>query len=222
VYLNPNDPERRGPAVDVFKDAFASNNLKIYLRGPDGKLAEWSIAERTEAVIKTVGAVKAMQEAVAHDYFDGYDWVIRLNPDVLVRDDLALREAMKTPDVAAVLINCHHATNKLTHTDFFAIRPEVLPCEEIVAKGVFRNNAERTFQKWIQESVLDRKAQVWIHEASPKDKRTCRAGQGKDFFVTPVVHEHYLHPDICTVPDDEWPAVAEAFPKGWPENWKRV
>ena len=85
--------------------------------------------------MKMSGAVAAVREGGDDGVlFDGYDWIVRANPDVLLRDDAFLRENTKSDDVDALLINCHHnivggdgVPLDVTHvqTDFFAVRPEV-------------------------------------------------------------------------------------------------
>lgn len=84
--------------------------------------------------MKMSGAVAAVREGATMGYFDGYDWIVRANPDVLLRDDAFLRENTRSDDVDALLINCHHnivggdgVPLDVTHvqTDFFAVRPEV-------------------------------------------------------------------------------------------------
>lgn len=54
---------------------------------------------------------------------DYYDWVIRINPDVLIRRSFWLRTVMKNPNIHAILVDCQ---TKRIHTDFFAIRPKEL------------------------------------------------------------------------------------------------
>ena len=97
VYLNPNDAKKRKPALDVLKNAFADNNLMVYLRDISGlKGAPQNF--RSSLIAKRSGAIMAVQEAVESDHFEGYDWIIRVNPDVLIRDDSFFRENMANPD----------------------------------------------------------------------------------------------------------------------------
>lgn len=48
--------------------------------------------------------------------------MIRLNPDVIIYDDLILQTMMRRPGVCAVLANCF-PDKYVAHTDFFAIQP---------------------------------------------------------------------------------------------------
>ena len=65
-------------------------------------------------------------------WFDGYDWIVRLHPDVLLRRDDWLIQTMKNSSVDAILIDYDHQqahmNNKkaLIHSDFYAFRPHAL------------------------------------------------------------------------------------------------
>mmetsp|Transcript_31132 Transcript_31132/g.65672 ORF Transcript_31132/g.65672 Transcript_31132/m.65672 type:complete len:365 (-) Transcript_31132:87-1181(-) len=196
VYLNPGEGERK-EAMDILNNTFADQNLKVYLRAKAEKQA---------------GAKTAMYEAITSDFFSGYDWVIRLNPDVIIRDDSFLMQSMADPSVLALLINCSRRGTKV-HTDFFVIKPDVLSAKAFPLTG---ENAELSFTRSIQESVLDNGSHRWIPDTSPKSSR-CRAGEGRDFYQSPIVHEHYLHPEICSVPKDI--DVSSELTDAWPPAW---
>lgn len=83
---------------------------------------------------KQAGAMLAVAEAVRKGWFTGYDWVIRLNPDVIVRDEVPLLKALRAADSAewhadAILVDCRQECNFSRRpfgrplTDFFAMRP---------------------------------------------------------------------------------------------------
>ena len=44
--------------------------------------------------------------ASGHGWFEGYDWVVRLNPDVLVRNDTFLLQAMGDDAVHGIFVDC--------------------------------------------------------------------------------------------------------------------
>jgi hypothetical protein len=56
----------------TLQQTFRSKHVTIYNHGPAGYQD---------------GAIAALAEADTNGYFQGYDWVIRLNPDVLILDD---------------------------------------------------------------------------------------------------------------------------------------
>ena len=48
------------------------------------------------------GAILAIKKAIENNWFDGYDWVIRLNPDVLIRNETWLVETMSNKEVDGI------------------------------------------------------------------------------------------------------------------------
>ena len=75
---------------------------------------------------KQMGAVVALSEADRRGWFRGYDWVVRLNPDVIVREDRFLHKSMADEGIDAVLAFCT-ATGGRIHTDFMVWRPAKVP-----------------------------------------------------------------------------------------------
>ena len=86
------------------------------------------------------GASYAMHVALIGGWFDGYDWVVRLNPDVVVLDESLLVKLMRGGH-EGIFVNCGHlagapenravcdgpgCTRGIIHTDFFAVRPDSL------------------------------------------------------------------------------------------------
>jgi hypothetical protein len=58
----------------------------------------------------------------SNGWFDDYDWVIRINPDVLIRNSTWLLQTMHDPTVDGIFVNCKGRHPRI-HTDFFAVRP---------------------------------------------------------------------------------------------------
>tara|TARA_B100000405_G_scaffold223436_1_gene158963 strand:+ start:316 stop:987 length:672 start_codon:yes stop_codon:yes gene_type:complete len=92
---------------------------------------------------KQMGAILALSEAEARGWFDGYDWVVRLNPDVIVSEDRFLRTHMARDGIDAVLAFCGRSSPSGTstsrvHTDFMAWRPATLP-------GIFTPSSRRSY-----------------------------------------------------------------------------
>jgi hypothetical protein len=67
------------------------------------------------------GANVGPKLAFEHGWFDDYDWVIRINPDVLIRKSTWIRQTMQDPVVEGIFVNCDGGS--YLHTDFFAFRP---------------------------------------------------------------------------------------------------
>lgn len=61
-------------------------------------------------------------------WFEEYDWVIRINPDVLIRNSTWILQTMANPSVEGIFVNCngefYDKNKKQLHTDFFAVRPK--------------------------------------------------------------------------------------------------
>eukprot|EP00959_Pyramimonas_sp_CCMP1952_P285877 5977583-Pyramimonas_sp.AAC.1 len=71
--------------------------------------------------------MKAMHVAAPRGLFRGYDWVIRINPDVILYDEKPLFDLMENPRNWGVIATCYYSNRlhcNLTHTDFFAVRPQ--------------------------------------------------------------------------------------------------
>ena len=124
-----------------------------------------------------------------------------------------------------MLINCRdpEGEEKHVHTDFFAVRPEVFNIESM-PKKILSTGAEMTFTTWIKDTVLNHEPTnyEWVPGSDPKRHSACRAGEGREYFETPVIHEHHLHPDICSVPETDRRYVRKTFVRyPWPKNWIR-
>jgi len=81
-----------------------------------------------------------LDTAEREGWWSGYDWVVRLNPDVIIRDDAFLRTQMARDDVDAIFANCRtwRPRDVLVMTDFTAWRPKA------VRMGAFRLPAGHT------------------------------------------------------------------------------
>jgi len=101
------------------------------------------------------GAMRAAHELFHNGWCDGYDWVIRINPDVLIYDDMKLIALMNVKKVSAVLANCETSEDKMmVHTDFFAVRPSAIPKESFSDWKTFpnaENQATRVFDEIIRQ-----------------------------------------------------------------------
>lgn len=124
----------------------------------------------------------------------GYDWVIRLNPDVLIRQSSFFLNAMSNNSTLdALLINCAPGTKKI-HTDFWAIRPQILSNFSFKRMIKVRSevNHERTAFRAFR-STIEANRHAWVPNVEPSN-RLCRVRGPK----APVYHAH----DSCTSNDD--------------------
>ena len=52
------------------------------------------------------GAILALTDAADHGWFENYDWVIRLNPDVPIRNDTFLQERINDVRTHGIFVDC--------------------------------------------------------------------------------------------------------------------
>ena len=134
------------------------------------------------------GAILALTTAVRKGWFNGYDWVIRLNPDVIIRDETWLVQTMQDPDVDGIFADClsrkctSHCTQNWIHTDFFVVRPRTLRnVDEYYNHN--EKNAERGFTSYMQPT-LEAGKDRWLPHTTQRG--SCRV-QGTQ---SPVIHDH--------------------------------
>lgn len=136
------------------------------------------------------GAKAALTDAIREGWWKGYDWVIRVNPDVIIRNDTFLLNVMNhDTNATAILINCVWQNKKrypIVHTDFFALKPDALPSDIFLnSNGV--QNAERSFTKDIGPAILQKGNHRWWDDARPK-RTLCRAGSERPLEEVPIIH----------------------------------
>lgn len=187
VYLNCEE-KKRLEAIALLESTFTSQKLTIYTAQPN-------IEDRQS------GSMAALKDATDNKWFKGYDWIIRLNPDVIVRDDTFLVNVLENdPDATALLINCRgpNATRPKIHTDFFAIKTEVLPPDIFLNPTV--RDAEDAFTNDIYDAILMRNTHRFIPGADSTGT-ACRAGANKDVTEVPIAHNHNnIVSGTCPVP----------------------
>lgn len=192
VYLTT-DKLNKDRAMEVLSDTFRNQNLTIK-EGDNLGLQQ--------------GAMQALSEAARLHWFDGYDWVIRLNPDVIIRDSMYMMDVIQNDlNASALLINCVGDTNDdgtlkayitgqpmdgkyMVHTDFFAVKPDKLPKEAFLKPS--SSNAEQSFTHDLR-SIIHNGEHRWIPNADPvavSGKYICRAGTGRDVNSASILHFH--------------------------------
>ncbi|OLQ05908.1 hypothetical protein AK812_SmicGene10863 [Symbiodinium microadriaticum] len=130
------------------------------------------------------GAVQAVQDGFGakgyqEKWFEGYDWVIRLNPDVLIMDDKWLLETMGDASVDGIFGQC---MGRQLHTDFFAVRPQAM--DHTIVDGCPPTSAEKHFQ-CAAKSILESNRYAWIKNYK---NAVCHIVG----VNSPVVHSHAL------------------------------
>jgi hypothetical protein len=143
------------------------------------------------------GAILAFTEAIENHWFDKYDWVIRVNPDVLIRDDTFLLERFGDSRIHGIFVDClnrdcptgNRCTDSMIHTDFFAVRPNAILLNAV--RESKQNNAERMITEVFSSIVRDG-ADDWVPGAGPHGLECRVVGNS-----SPVIHTHdfeAIHP----------------------------
>lgn len=124
-----------------------------------------------------------------------YDWMIRLNPDVLIRNSQWILSAMTNTSLDAIFIHCGPGTRQI-HTDFWAIRPKAVNMthafQHMARIGNHLNHERTAFQHF--RPILANKRHMLVPNMDPSDG-VCRARGSK----APISHTHNScsDDDIC-------------------------
>lgn len=138
------------------------------------------------------GAILALVEGFKNGWFKDYDWVVRLNPDVLIKNDTFILASMADKNVSGIFVDCldtpcpagRGCPGRQIHTDFFAIRPKAVSLDAVLA--VNETIAERMATKAFS-GIVKNKADAWLPGTDP-NKGNCRVKGA----TSPVVHDHNL------------------------------
>ena len=190
VYMNSPKVEERADALHLLNNTFMNQNITVHVRSSWGTGKTQYYGQHARDV-KQREAMESLTYATILKWFTGYDWVIRINPDVMIRDDTFLVNTIANDtNASAILINCDWSKNQTrAHTDFFAIKPKALDPLAFLAPST--SNAEASFTNDIRP-ILESKGHRWIRDAFPT-YRFCQAGWGND--KSPIIHKHF---DIST------------------------
>jgi len=101
------------------------------------------------------GSILAFMYGFQHDLFDEYDWVIRLNPDVLVYNSSRLQQMMANKTACGIFANCNPVVceNRCAEraykiqTDFTVFRPKCLDKTEVLNTAFYLKNQEMNAEK---------------------------------------------------------------------------
>ena len=137
------------------------------------------------------GAIQAMVDPFVDEvsWFDGYDWVIRLNPDVLIRNDTWLIQTMLNTTIDVILHDCATTDHPHFHTDFYAFRPNAVDRERLLQAE--RLNAETHITN-IFIHLYRQNRFAHVPGAKNMVEGYCRIAG----VHSPVVHVHGLS-DVC-------------------------
>jgi hypothetical protein len=141
---------------------------------------QWKFAPKSELdnideKHKQLGANLGMRLGFANGWFTQtpYDWVVRINPDVLIRNSTWIVPTLKDPSVDAIF---HKCTQRTVHTDFFAIRPTLDFFNNATFSQMVRDNHEATATHYFQP-ILNNKNPYPRYQLIPdaqKSRKHCR------------------------------------------------
>lgn len=169
--------------------------LRQAMAGWPNKIARIAIASNPGYQL---GAIQSMAEAVEKDYFKGYDWVIRINPDVILMRETGILSRMSS-GYAGIFANCNTELvqdgqgidaypDVRVHTDFYAARTAFLIKANWVDYALWnkgRFNAESFASSVGFHNIMEQRLDSWmIH----KGTGVCRV-ESKDMLHN---HKHIL------------------------------
>lgn len=139
------------------------------------------------------GANLAMAVGVEQGLFAGYEWMLRVNPDVLVLNDSWILRTMEDPNVDGIFVDCKDlchigsCTNpaSVLHTDFFPVRPRVLK-HGAFNESTFAQLSKAEFVATYEfQCILSSGRHRWLPRTGPMRGRCRVRGKG-----SPVIHSH--------------------------------
>ena len=152
-------------------------------------------------VKKQDGAVSAMVDPFLphNNWFQGYEWIIRVNPDVLFRRDFWLLQTMQNSSVDAIMVDWRGVYKpdgvkifpKAMHTDFYAFRPEAVNGTALLEmyqhqKRIGKLHAEEHIYPGFEHLIINGRM-TWLPNVTGNEQSARTAGPDCE-----VVHHHPL------------------------------
>jgi len=166
--------------ADVIMYVTPLTNVSVAMKEMFTKLLEaWPQERKTiyygDNLGKQKGAMKASHDGFSSGWFDSYDWVIRINPDVVIHSESKLFSKMDNSANWGVFASCDsstacrdrsgciaHLRGRQTHTDFYAVRPGRIG-KNAFANWASSDNAERQATSAFAQ-IFNAKADAYIVE----------------------------------------------------------
>lgn len=156
------------------------------------------------------GAINAITFASKEGWFEGYDWVFRMNPDVIIQNDTWMLDTITNdPDASLLYTECRPhrppviGNVKTAMTDFFALKPSAFPNGRLHTLFVRSRNAENQFTEQMRE-VIEKGQHRHVPDAFPLLNNGCRVNGNP---LGPVVHYHDDAGSVPVVKDGVCPAT---------------
>ena len=173
---------RKKVDLDLIRSVFAGPGIIVHVRSNPGYQE---------------GAVLALTEAYKNGWFEGYDWVVRVNPDVVIRNDTFLLASMKDDSISGIFDDClekacpggRQSLQRLIQTDFIAFRPDAVSRDKLLGSNI--TNAEKMATQ-VFSSIVKNGSDAWLPNTGPH-KGNCRVTGD----LSPVVHDHRANISSC-------------------------
>jgi len=151
------------------------------------------------------GARDAMVIGSKNGWFDSYDWIIRLNPDVIIQNDTWILDTITNDaDASLLYIDCANSSGKLLiHTDFFAIKCKSIPSKHL--ETFVEPNFEFGFTKKMSR-IIQQNQHRHVPDAYPKQHHFCRVNGNVN---GPIFHYH-TH-NVSSPALENWTCPARFF-----------
>jgi hypothetical protein len=141
-----------------------------------------SIARLSTNTRLQLGANLGLELGFQNRWFQAHDWILRINPDVLIRQSDWIVETMSNDTVDGIFVMC---TPRKVHTDFFAVRTKLF--NQSAFSRVVENNHERTAYTYFQ-SILESGRYALLPQERPS-RGFCRVG-AHNSRTSMVYHGH--------------------------------
>jgi hypothetical protein len=189
IYMTTHLPKHHVAFLPCWKDAIERMDIFKYADGmiytsTDPSEEQLKMLPFRNTVIKLVptnrgyqeGAVQAMIDPFLDknvSWFDNYDWVIRLNPDVIIRNDTWLMQTMLNSTIDMIVHDCLPWRNNdpLFHTDFIVFRPQAVDRERLLNSN--RRNAEKHITASFRD-IYDQHRFAYVEGAKNEVAGDCR------------------------------------------------
>jgi len=120
------------------------------------------------------GAMKGLWFGFQSGWFAGYDWVIKLDPDVVIWNEAELRTLMFDPQASGIFNTCRFVQPRCTTkclddivmTDFFAVRPSAVAGKPLFSDWASAGNAEMSATHWFRDLIFVG-ADRWLDQLNP-------------------------------------------------------
>ncbi len=181
-----------GSIIAIVQSLFSKNpSFRLEFASDETLLDIAHPSRRNPSIVDNVhhsfqfGANEAVRLGFKNKWFSEYSWIIRINPDVFIRNSNWILQTMNDPSVDGIFVQC---VSTVIHTDFFAVRP--LACRSDAFDEMVQMNHERTAGKEFHH-IIQHNRHKWLSDNDPSNG-ICRV-RGRQ---SSVVHSHDVIEDV--------------------------